>query len=109
SPTSPLLLGSARLTSVSAAARARSRLRAAGVRSWCMRGLAPSKPTLIGLATLWGLLALLVLGDLGEDGRGDSHFLRAIPWDIAVGAILTLVILGVDWLIRTLNTLARPS
>ena len=37
-----------------------------------------------------------MLADLSESARGDSYLTRAIPWDLLVGAILTLIILAID-------------
>jgi len=61
------------------------------------------------LLAVWGLIGVWVLADLGEDVRGDSYLLRAIPWDFAVGAGLTLLIVAVDLAARAIRNLANPS
>jgi len=55
------------------------------------------------------MIALFVLSDLSENARGDSYLTRAIPWDFLAGAILSLLILAIDRLIRWHRSYAEPS
>ena len=68
-----------------------------------------TKGARIALLVLWGLLGLFVLADLSESARGDSYLTRAIPWDLLVGAILTLIILAIDRLVRWHRSFAKLS
>jgi hypothetical protein len=61
------------------------------------------------LIVVWAMIALFVLSDLSENARGDSYLTRAIPWDFLAGAILSLLILAIDRLIRWHRSYAEPS
>ena len=60
----------------------------------------PVQAARIALLAVWAVIALMVLADISESARGDSYLTRAIPWDLLAGAILSVLILGLDSIVR---------
>ena len=59
-----------------------------------------SKASQIALLSLWSVITLFVVSDLSEYVRGDPYLMRAIPWNFVVGAILSVVILALEVVVR---------